>query len=48
MLRDAPGAMLEAGIDYLVLGCSHYPYLIPTLKKDFATHTLRLLIREWQ
>lgn len=25
--------MLEANIDYLVLGCSHYPYLIPLLKK---------------
>lgn len=25
--------MLEARIDYLVLGCSHYPYLIPQLKK---------------
>lgn len=24
--------MLEAKIDYLVLGCSHYPYLIPKLK----------------
>ncbi len=24
--------MLEAGIDHLVLGCTHYPYLIPTLK----------------
>lgn len=23
--------MLEANIDYLVLGCTHYPYLIPTL-----------------
>ena len=23
--------MLEAKIDYLVLGCTHYPYLIPTL-----------------
>lgn len=25
--------MLEANIDYLVLGCSHYPYLIPQLQK---------------
>ncbi|MEL0455695.1 glutamate racemase [Flavobacteriaceae bacterium SZ-1-7] len=23
--------MIEANIDYLVLGCTHYPYLIPTL-----------------
>ncbi len=25
--------MLDAKIDYLVLGCSHYPYLIPSLNK---------------
>lgn len=25
--------MLEAGIDHLVLGCTHYPYLIPVLRK---------------
>ncbi|MEX0275421.1 MAG: glutamate racemase [Flavobacteriaceae bacterium] len=25
--------MIKQGIDYLVLGCSHYPYLIPVLKE---------------
>ena len=25
--------MVAANIDYLVLGCSHYPYLIPKIKK---------------
>jgi glutamate racemase len=25
--------MLEEGIDHLVLGCTHYPYLIPVLRK---------------
>lgn len=25
--------MAETNIDYLVLGCSHYPYLIPQIKK---------------
>ena len=25
--------MLKEGIDYLVLGCTHYPYLIPVLKE---------------
>lgn len=25
--------MIEQNIDYLVLGCSHYPYLIPLIKK---------------
>ena len=25
--------MIDANIDYLVLGCSHYPYLVPQIKK---------------
>lgn len=25
--------MLDEGIDYLVLGCTHYPYLVPILKE---------------
>ena len=25
--------MIDANVDYLVLGCSHYPYLIPEIKK---------------
>jgi glutamate racemase len=25
--------MLKEGIDYLVLGCTHYPYLIPVLRE---------------
>ena len=25
--------MVDQNIDYLVLGCSHYPYLIPQIKK---------------
>ena len=25
--------MIEQNIDYLVLGCSHYPYLIPQIRK---------------
>lgn len=33
LLRELLKPMIEAGIDYLVLGCSHYPYLIPVLKK---------------
>ncbi|NJW53635.1 glutamate racemase [Salinimicrobium oceani] len=38
MLRQLLRPMLDAGIDYLVLGCSHYPYLIPTLKKILPAH----------
>jgi len=30
--------MITAGIDYLVLGCSHYPYLIPHLIKILPHH----------
>ena len=30
--------MLEEGIDFLVLGCTHYPYLIPVLKKILPSH----------
>lgn len=30
--------MIEANIDYLVLGCSHYPYLIPQIKEILPAH----------
>jgi len=30
--------MIDANIDYLVLGCSHYPYLIPQIKKILPPH----------
>lgn len=30
--------MIEANIDYLVLGCSHYPYLIPQIKTILPAH----------
>lgn len=30
--------MLASGIDYLVLGCTHYPYLIPVLKELLPMH----------
>lgn len=30
--------MLDEGIDHLVLGCTHYPYLIPVLKKLLPKH----------
>src|SRR5690606_31858870 len=35
LLRQLLKPMLEAHIDYLVLGCSHYPYLMPLLKEIF-------------
>lgn len=30
--------MINKNIDYLVLGCSHYPYLIPKIKKLIPNH----------
>lgn len=33
LLQSYMQPMIEAHIDYLVLGCTHYPYLIPILKK---------------
>lgn len=30
--------MIEANIDFLVLGCSHYPYLIPQIRKIIPDH----------
>lgn len=38
MLATLLQPMLDAGIDYLVLGCSHYPYLIPALKRILPPH----------
>ena len=33
LLRNLLKPMLKANIDYLVLGCSHFPYLTPKLKE---------------
>ncbi|MCK0155999.1 glutamate racemase [Cellulophaga sp. F20128] len=33
LLKEILEPMLRANIDYLVLGCTHYPYLIPVLKE---------------
>ena len=33
LLKNYINPMLVAGIDYLVLGCTHYPYLIPVLEE---------------
>jgi glutamate racemase len=30
--------MIDGNIDYLVLGCSHYPYLIPQIKAILPAH----------
>ena len=33
LLKSYLNPMVEKNIDYLVLGCRHYPYLIPQIKK---------------
>lgn len=33
LLKKYVQPMLDKGIDYLVLGCTHYPYLIPLIKE---------------
>ncbi|QLE01616.1 glutamate racemase [Galbibacter sp. BG1] len=33
LLHKYVDPMVKADIDYLVLGCTHYPYLVPQLKK---------------
>lgn len=38
LLEEYVAPMLAADIDHLVLGCSHYPYLIPLLKTMLPEH----------
>ncbi|UAB81642.1 glutamate racemase [Marixanthomonas sp. SCSIO 43207] len=38
LLKKYTAPMIAENIDYLVLGCSHYPYLIPRLKKMLPQH----------
>ena len=38
LLEDYLLPMVAQDIDYLVLGCTHYPYLIPQIKKIIPEH----------
>ncbi|MGC1631330.1 MAG: glutamate racemase [Gelidibacter sp.] len=38
LLQNYLKPMLDANIDYLVLGCTHYPYLIPLLLDMLPNH----------
>lgn len=38
LLEEYLKPMVDANIDYLVLGCTHYPYLIPQIKKIIPAH----------
>ncbi len=38
LLRTYINPMIDQDIDYLVLGCTHYPYLLPILNKFLPQH----------
>ncbi|NUY81632.1 glutamate racemase [Flavobacterium sp. MAH-1] len=38
LLHEYLNPMIQANIDYLVLGCSHYPYLIPQIRQIVPDH----------
>lgn len=38
LLKDYLQPMIDANIDYLVLGCTHYPYLMPLLLELLPKH----------
>ncbi len=38
LLRQYLTPMVKENIDYLVLGCTHYPYLLPTIRKILPAH----------
>ncbi|HLN96667.1 MAG TPA: glutamate racemase [Flavobacterium sp.] len=38
LLHSYLDPMVAEGIDYLVLGCSHYPYLIPQIRRILPEH----------
>ena len=42
LLKKYIDPMLEQGIDHLVLGCTHYPYLIPALQ-DILPKTVTII-----
>lgn len=42
LLNDYLNPMIEENIDHLVLGCSHYPYLIPLLK-EMLPHSVKII-----
>ena len=42
LLNQYLNPMIESNIDYLVLGCSHYPYLIPQIK-SIIPNTIKII-----
>ena len=39
VVRESLTPLLEAGADTIVLGCTHYPFLLETLRKVAREHT---------
>jgi glutamate racemase len=39
LVRDCVQPMLDAGVDTLVLGCTHYPFIRPLLEQICQTNT---------
>ena len=42
-VRAAVEPMLERGADQIVLGCTHYPFLLPVLKRVVAGHGVTIV-----
>jgi glutamate racemase len=42
LLRSYLNPMIDENIDYLVLGCSHYPYLIPKIRQ-IIPNTIKII-----
>lgn len=42
LLREYLEPMIKANIDYLVLGCSHYPYLLPQIR-EILPETVKII-----
>ena len=38
LIRKFVQPMVSSGIDHLVLGCTHYPHLIPVLREELPAH----------
>ncbi|WP_295936590.1 glutamate racemase [uncultured Alistipes sp.] len=42
-VREAVSEMLERGADQIVLGCTHYPFLMPVLERVVAGHGVTII-----
>lgn len=42
-VRAATAEMLEKGADQIVLGCTHYPFLLPAMRRVFAGRDITII-----